>query len=69
MSAMLKAIQKYVQPKKKGGIELYFIWHISTDCSLTMIWEVLLEVLCENEIKTGNNAIKTPTEVEFFFFF
>lgn len=28
-----------------------------------------MEVLCKNEIKTGNNVIKTPTEVEFIFLF
>lgn len=72
MLALLKAvfkiwIQKYVQTKKTPKTrDLYFIWHMSTDCSLTTIWEFLLEALCKNEIKTGNDAIKTPTKMELF---
>lgn len=58
----------FKQKTPKNQRDLYFFWHISTDCSLTTIWELLLEVLCKNGIKTGNNAIKTPTDVDFFFF-
>lgn len=36
-------------------------------CSLTIIWQVFLEVLYKNETKTGNHAIETPTEAEFIF--
>lgn len=52
--------------KKQG--DLYFIWHMPTDCSLPTILELFLEALCKNEIKTGNDAIKTLTEMELFFY-
>lgn len=57
---------KQRKPPKQG--DLYFIWHMPTDRPLTTIWELLLEALCKNEIKTGNDAIKSPTEMELFFF-
>lgn len=37
-----------------------------TDCSLKTISELLLEALCKNEIKTGNDTIRIPTEMELF---
>lgn len=57
---------KQRKPQKQG--DLYFIWHMPTDRPLTTIWELLLEALCKNEIKTGNDAIKSPTKMELFFF-
>jgi len=42
-------------PKKQR--DLYFIWHISTDCSVTTIWELLLEAV---RIKLGMMLTRLP---------